>query len=442
MRPLPTPISRMQQRELTSILIKPAGPDCNMACTYCFYSGKKDLFADSRKHRMSGEVLAEMIRQFLGQAGSEAIFTWQGGEPTLMGLEFFQHAVELQQRYGCGLTVGNAFQTNGLLLDKKWASFLRKYRFLVGLSIDGPAHVHDRYRRDHSGRGTRARVADRAKLLLDSGVEVNALAVVNDYSVRFAEEIYSSFKDLGLTHMQFTPCVEMIGGHEVTLAPFSTGSEDYGRFLCTLFDLWIGDFRDGLPTTSIRLFESLLFSFAGMQPPQCTLARTCGDYVVVEHNGGVYACDFFVAPQWRLGDIMTESLSRMFDSARRREFGECKADLPALCRGCVYLACCNGGCPKDRIRTGGRVRMNHLCKGTMIFLDHAGEKMQELVRKSLQRRRETVEKGLPGGAARCGARGPGTRRAPIPGMRPEEKPGRNDPCPCGSGIKYKKCCGK
>jgi uncharacterized protein len=132
----------------------------------------------------------------------------------------------------------------------------------------------------------------------------------------------------------------------------------------------------------------------------------------------------------------------MFDSARRREFGECKADLPALCRGCVYLACCNGGCPKDRIRTGGRVRMNHLCKGTMIFLDHAGEKMQELVRKSLQRRRETVEKGLPGGAARCGARGPGTRRAPIPGMRPEEKPGRNDPCPCGSGIKYKKCCGK
>ena len=436
----------MQQRELTSILIKPAGPDCNMACTYCFYSGKKDLFADSRKHRMSGEVLAEMTRQFLGQAGSEAIFTWQGGEPTLMGLEFFQHAVELQQRYGCGLTVGNAFQTNGLLLDKKWASFLRKYRFLVGLSIDGPAHVHDRYRRDHSGRGTRARVADRAKLLLDSGVEVNALAVVNDYSVRFAEEIYGSFKDLGLTHMQFTPCVETIGGRGGTPAPFSTGSEDYGRFLCTLFDLWIGDFKNGLSTTSIRLFESLLFSFAGMQPLLCTLARTCGDYVVVEHNGGVYACDFFVTPQWRLGDIMTESLSRMFDSARRREFGECKADLPALCRECVYLACCNGGCPKDRIHTGGRERMNHLCEGTMIFLDHAGEKMEELVRKSLQRRRETAEKGLPGGAARCGtgggASGTYALRTPLPGMRPEEKPGRNDPCPCGSGIKYKKCCGK
>ena len=436
----------MQQRELTSILIKPAGPDCNMACTYCFYSGKKDLFGDSPKHRMSGEVLTEMIRQFLGQAGSEAIFTWQGGEPTLMGLEFFQHAVELQQRYGCGLTVGNAFQTNGLLLDKKWASFLRKYRFLVGLSIDGPAHVHDRYRRDHSGRGTRARVADRATLLLDSGVEVNALAVVNDYSVRFAEEIYGSFKDLGLTHMQFTPCVETIGGRGGTPAPFSTGSEDYGRFLCTLFDLWIGDFKNGLSTTSIRLFESLLFSFAGMQPLLCTLARTCGDYVVVEHNGGVYACDFFVTPQWRLGDIMTESLSRMFDSARRREFGECKADLPALCRECVYLACCNGGCPKDRIHTGGRERMNHLCEGTMIFLDHARAKIEELVRKAMQRRREAVEKGLPAEETRRdtgdGTGGTYAHRTPLPGMRSGGKPGRNDPCPCGSGLKYKKCCGK
>ncbi len=404
------------------------------------------MFGASGRHRMNDEILRNMIGQFLAQADSEAVFTWQGGEPTLMGLGFFRRAVELQKRFGRGLTVGNAFQTNGLLLDSRWTDFFREYRFLVGLSIDGPSHVHDRYRRDSGGQGTFSRVADSAGLLLDSGVDVNALAVVNDYSAQFPEEIYGFFKDMGLVHMQFTPCVEILAGSEDVPAPFSVGPEDYGRFLCVLFDLWLEDFRNGLPTTSIRLFESLLFAFAGMEPPQCTLARTCGDYVVVEHNGEVYSCDFFVTPRWRLGNLMTGDLSGMFNSPLQREFGERKAALPSPCRECPWLPYCRGGCPKDRIRLEGNERIDHLCEGTRMFLDHAGAKMEKLVRESLQRRQGEdagvrQSRQVPAGHAHTHLHPPAGMTTSA-GEGPGRKPGRNDPCPCGSGLKYKKCCGR
>ena len=291
----------MTKQPLTSILVKPAGPDCNMDCGYCFYSGKSELYPGSATHRMTDTVLEEMMRQFMNQPSPDLSLGWQGGEPTLMGLSFFERAVELEEKYGEDKTVGNGLQTNGILLDHEWATFLKKYNFLVGLSIDGPQHVHDCYRHMRSGAGTWSRISETARMLLDEGVSVNALTVVSDYSVRFPDEIYDHHRGAGLDYMQFIPCVETDPQNPQKAAPFSVSARDYGTFLCRIYDRWRQDFIDDIPQTSVRFFESLLFSYAGFTPPDCTLGETCGTYLVVEHNGDVYSCDFFVEPAWHLG---------------------------------------------------------------------------------------------------------------------------------------------
>ena len=343
-----------KKKQLDSILIKPAGPDCNMACTYCFYLEKSRLFPGSKTHRMKEEILEETIRQVMEHCDPEVSFGWQGGEPTLMGLSFFEKAVKFQERYGRGNTVGNGIQTNGLLIDKKWASFLKTFNFLVGLSLDGPEYIHDRYRCLKSGLGSWENVVACAKLLLDAGVAVNALTVVNDYSVKFPREIYEFHKDLGLTYMQFIPCVESDSRKQGKMAPFTSPSEQFGRFLCTLFDLWQADFIKGVPSTSVRYFDSLFFTYVGYPPPQCTLMPSCGVYTVVEHNGDVYSCDFFVEPKWKLGNVMNDNLSHMLNSNKQYEFGRIKADLSEYCKKCkcysavseeqriAYLYCCIG----------------------------------------------------------------------------------------------------
>jgi len=417
-------------KPLESVLIKPAGPDCNMACTYCFYLEKANLFNQAKIHRMGEDVLREMVKQVMRQSGPQVSFGWQGGEPTLMGLPFFQRAVDFQMEYGYGKTVGNGLQTNGLLIDKEWARFLKKYNFLVGLSLDGPEHIHDRYRRTRGGKGTWNRVLDSAKLMLDVGVEVNALIVVNDYSVQFPEEIYQFHKELGLTHMQFIPCVEKIPGTPSDLAPFTVPAKAYGEFLCKLFDLWMDNFVDGRPTTSIRFFDSLFYHYVGLAPPDCTLLRECGVYVVVEHNGDIYACDFYVEPEWRLGNIMKDDLIDLLNSPKQREFGRVKSQLPPECLQCSWLKYCWGGCPRERI-AGAKGRFhNHLCEAYKMFFDHADSKLQKLAEEW-----KTQQAKAP------------TKVEPAPYSKREHqeigaKVGRNDPCPCGSGLKYKKCCGR
>lgn len=403
----------MSEKILTSILVKPAGPDCTMACDYCFYREKESLFAESPIHRMSEDVLEEMIRQLMRSPSGDISIGWQGGEPTLMGLPFFQKAVDLEQRYGCGKTVGNGLQTNGMLLNREWADFFRNYNFLIGLSIDGPEHVHDCYRRMQSGGVTWQRVRDAAKLLLDAGVSVNALSVVNDYSVGFPREIYEHHKELGLPFMQFIPCVESDPAHPGSKAPFTVPAEQYGKFLCEVFDFWRADFAGDTPTTSVRFFESLLFSYAGFPPPECTLCEECGVYLVVEHNGDVYACDFFVEPSWRLGNVMQDSMHSLLNGERQTAFGRMKVQLPAICAECEWLSLCRGGCVKDRLRTG-TMKENHLCGAFKTFFAHADGEFRALVEK-WRRRQDARERAV--------------------GI------GRNDPCPCGSGKKYKKCCG-
>jgi len=288
--------TQRKQKPITTILVKPAGPDCNMNCAYCFYLDKQSLFTESKVHRMSEELLEILIRQAMEQTDDFINFGWQGGEPTLMGLDFFEKVIVLQARHQHGQLIGNGLQTNGILINPDWAKFLHQNKFLVGLSIDGPERIHDHYRRMMGGQGSWAKVRDAAKLMLDAGVEVNALTVVNDFSAQFPEEIYNFHKSLGLNYMQFIPCLEPDRAQAGQPAPFSVSAQSLGNFLVKVFDLWAADFKNGVPTTSIRFFDSVFFRYVGLEPPECTLQKECGTYVVVEHDGGVYSCDFFVEP--------------------------------------------------------------------------------------------------------------------------------------------------
>jgi len=367
-----------KKKPLSSVLIKPAGPDCNMACMYCFYRDKQAFFPGGKIHRMSDEILEETLKQVFAQPLRAVSIGWQGGEPTLMGLPFFEKAVALQIRHGKGKSVGNGLQTNGLLIDKDWALFLKKYQFLVGLSLDGPEHIHNHYRLRPGGQNSWAEVVDRARLMLDEGVEVNALVVVNDYSVQFPEEIYKFHKEIGLNHMQFIPCVETDPADTSRAAPFSAPAEGLGRFLSKLFDLWLADFQDDRPTTSIRFFDSVFYRYVDRDPPECDLRAECGNYLVVEHNGDVYACDFFVEEGWKLGNVMEGKLIHMLNSARQNEFGRIKADLPEACPACEWLRFCRGGCTKDRLRDPSDRGLNHFCQSYKTFFAHADARMRKL----------------------------------------------------------------
>jgi uncharacterized protein len=416
-----------QRKKLDSVLIKPAGPDCNMACSYCFYLDKSELFPDVKKHRMTDAMLEEVLRQLLDQPLRELSIGWQGGEPTLMGLSFFQKAVDLQQKFGRGQVVGNGLQTNGILIDQNWAEFLKTYKFLVGLSLDGPQHIHDHYRVLASGKGSWDRVVESAQLLLAIGVAVNALTVVNDFSVRFPDEIYSFHKNLGLEYMQFIPCLETDPDGPSRAAPFSVPAADYGDFLCRVFDLWIEDFSRGRPTTSIRFFDSLFYLYVNLPPPECTLLRECGNYVVVEHNGDVYSCDFFVEDRWRLGNVLEGRLLNMLNSQKQREFGEMKKNLPQACLSCEWLRYCRGGCTKDRLLDPRERKLNFFCDAFRQFFAHADGRMQILAQN--WKREQEAERLIAG------------RKPGAEGNGKQNKIGRNDPCPCGSGKKFKKCCG-
>ena len=247
----------MKHKDLNSVLVKPAGPDCNLNCTYCFYLEKAELYHQTAKHRMDEQTLEILIKQVLEQAGPSVSFGWQGGEPTLMGLPFFKKVIEFQQKYGNGKTVGNGLQTNGLLLNEEWADFLNEYNWLVGLSLDGPQYIHDYYRITQSGKPTWEIIHNNAKMLLDKGVAVNSLSCLTDHSADHIEEIYNYHKDLGFEFMQFIPIVETDKQNPKQAAQFSLSPEKYGEVLCKLWDLWIADFKNGVPTTSVRHFDSV-----------------------------------------------------------------------------------------------------------------------------------------------------------------------------------------
>ncbi len=368
-------------KPLTSVLVKPTGADCNLDCKYCFYLEKAELYPDKKTHRMSEDILEELIKQSMQQSGPDINFTWQGGEPTQMGIDFFKKIIELEIKHGKNKNIGNGLQTNGTLLDESWVDFLKEYNWLVGLSIDGPEHVHDHYRLNKDGKGSWKKVYDNAKLLIKNGVSVNALTCITNYSAKHPHEIYYFLKNIGLSWMQFIPILETDKSNSQKSAPFSVSPEAYGQFLCQIFDLWWNDYIKGTHTTSVRFIESVFFNYVGLRAPECTLQKECGSYVVAEHNGDIYSCDFFVTEKWKLGNIKSERLFDMLNSKQQNRFGRLKNVLDIDCRCCKWLTYCKGGCPKDRHNNPETLGRNHFCTSYKIFFKHADGRLSWMAKQ-------------------------------------------------------------
>ena len=353
-----------------TLLIKPSGSDCNVDCTYCFYKCRPTEIGHGRQ-RMSGEVLERLVKDYMGLRFQLSGFAWQGGEPTLMGLDFFKRAVELQKRYGvAGQEVGNSLQTNAILLNNaEWCRFLQESKFLVGVSIDGPKELHDHYRLDLGGHGTWDRVMAAIERMKEFGVEYNTLTLINRLTAEHPDEIFDFLVGLGIRYLQFIPCVE-VDPHSGAIAEFSVTPKQYGDFLCRLFDRWIAF---GPEKLSIRDFDSILTHCVGGRHTICTFDRQCSQYIVIEHTGDVFPCDFFVEPKWRLGNIFETPIEQLAACARKKEFARKKANLANKCLVCRHLAICRGGCMKDRapFDKDNYGRESYFCESYRRFFDYA-----------------------------------------------------------------------
>lgn len=381
------------------LLAKPAGSRCNLACKYCYYLEKAKLYADSPTEVMSDELLEKFIHDYIAaQTMPQVLFTWHGGETLMRPLSFYRKVIELQRKHAHGHVIDNCIQTNGTLLTDEWCEFFRQEDWLVGVSVDGPQEFHDEYRRNKGGKPSFRQVMRGIDLLNKHGVEWNALAVVNDFNADYPLDFYRFFKEIGCRYLQFTPIVERIEPHadgrmlasvdeggKGGLADFSVTPEQWGNFLCTLFDEWV---RNDVGEIFVQLFDSTLANWMGQQPGICTLAKTCGHAGAIEWNGDVYACDHFVFPAYKLGNIRTDTLAGMMYSERQRAFGQAKrAALPRQCKECLYLFACNGECPKNRFchTADGEPGLNYLCKGYHKFFAHAAPYMDWMKQQLLHK---------------------------------------------------------
>jgi uncharacterized protein len=357
-----------------SLLIKPTGPDCNIACRYCFYCRKKELFGNE-KHRMSEKVMLKLVRSYLAVDMPVHSFAWQGGEPTLMGLDFYQSLVDAQMNIGKGQTVSNALQTNGILLDDKWADFLARYKWLVGISLDGPKKYHDHYRKDLGGNGTYDRVMAGIEACKRHNVEYNILVLLNDLNSKHPDELFDFFTtETDVDFLQFVPCIET--NPDGSLTDFSVTVEEYGEFMCRIFDRWL---EYGPRKLSIRLFDSILSYIITGRHTNCTFARKCSDYMVIEHDGSAYCCDFFVEPQWKLGNIMDTPMPELINSKPKRDFARSKNKLDTRCLICRYSQMCRGGCLKDRLAVDGTfTKPSYLCSAYKRIFDYTLPKFNEI----------------------------------------------------------------
>ncbi len=384
------------------VLAKPTGAVCNLDCKYCFFLSKEALYPGSR-FRMEDDVLEAYIAQVIAsQRSSEITIAWQGGEPTLMGLDFFRRAVELAEKHRRpGTTVQHTMQTNGVLLDDSWCAFLREHRFLVGLSMDGPRRLHDAYRVDRGGGGTFDRVRRAAGRLREHGVDVNILCTVHAENTRHPLEVYRFFRDeLGARFLQLIPIVERSTPELLDVANRGWGGPtegrplyaqkgslvtersvrpaQWGKFLIAIFDEWL---RKDVGRMFVQMFEATLASFMGLPPSLCIFAETCGDALALEHNGDLYSCDHFVEPEHRLGNIRERHMLELVASEQQRAFGRAKHDtLPRYCRECDVLFACQGECPRNRFITtpDGEQGLNYLCAGYKAFFQHVDRPMRVL----------------------------------------------------------------
>jgi uncharacterized protein len=407
------------------IFAKPAGAACNLGCRYCYYLDKARLYPGDGSPRMPEDLLETYILQHIEACPDPVIrFSWHGGEPTVLGLDYFRQIVVLQRRH-CppDRRIANGIQTNGTLLDEAWCRFLAAEGFAVGISLDGPPELHDLYRVTKDQKPTHARAVRGYQLLQRHHVPCEILCVVNADNVRHPLPVYRYLKQLRAEYITFLPLVEPEPGASGGISRDSVSAGAFGAFLCAVFDEWVSQ---DIGRIKVQIFEEAARTAFGQPHTLCIFRRTCGDVPVVEHNGDFYSCDHFVDAGHRLGNIRETHLAELLESPAQRAFGQAKLDtLPRACQACEVRDMCNGGCPKNRLLQApeGDGALNYLCAGYKQFFRHCQPFVSAIAAVWQQ---QTREQRTPQ------ARPAGTRIAP--------KVGRNDPCPCGSGLKYKKCC--
>jgi uncharacterized protein len=400
-----------------NVIAKPIGPICNLDCQYCFYTEKEALFPKGHNYRMNDEILETFIQKYIkSQQLSQVPFVWQGGEPTLMGLDFYRKVVRLQNKYAHGKQITNSLQTNGTLLDDNWCEFLAHNNFLVGLSLDGPEDIHNYYRVDRKGNSTFQAVMSGLELLKKHQVDFNILACVTKHNAKRSLDVYRFFKEQGVQYIQFIPIVETqanCAAKELGLRlalPSASGQENissevtewsvepsaYGDFLIKIFNQWV---RTDVGTVFIMNFEWALSSWITGISCVCTFSKNCGRCLVIEHNGDVYSCDHYVYPDHRLGDILNTNLEQMVESENQIRFGQDKqATLPTRCRRCDVLFACHGGCPKHRFvkSKDGQSRLNYLCESYKRYFKHIAPYMKTMKQLIRQGKPATIIMDLPG----------------------------------------------
>jgi len=423
------------------IMAKPTGAICNLDCKYCFYLEKEKLYPSVKNWAMPDDVLEKYIKEYIqSQKVPEIIFAWQGGEPTLLGIDFFKKAVQLQKKYADGKKIENAFQTNGILLNDEWCSFFSENNFLIGLSIDGPREIHDKYRVHKGGQPSFDKVISGLEYLKKHKVEFNTLTCVQKDNAYRSLEVYEFLKEIGSKFMQFIPIVERKSLNEASelklvqpsykeeavVTDWSVEPLQYGKFLMEIFDQWV---RNDVGKYFVQIFDVSLGLWHGLGSSLCVFKETCGQALAMEHNGDVYSCDHFVYPENKLGNIMEESLNKIVDSEQQIQFGtDKKTKLPQFCIDCDVRFACNGECPKHRfIKTpDGEEGLNYLCEGYKYFFHGIAPYMRFMSNELANKRSpanvmmwaKEKDKGFPG-----------------------INIGRNDLCVCGSGLKFKNCCG-
>ena len=390
----------VQSKAPFHVMTKPIGPLCNLDCTYCFYLEKEALFKKGDSRRMQPDVLETYIRDYIESQPNDFVsFAWQGGEPTLLGVDYFRKAVEFQKKYANGKKIENAFQTNGTLIDDEWCEFFKQNDFLIGLSIDGPRALHDAYRIDKRRKPTFDLVMGGIKFLQKHNVRFNTLTCVNRKNMKSGKEVYKFLKSIGSDFMQFIPIVERKPGKEeeqigfwlaeppsdtmeeeddLPVTAWSVRPQYYGQFLCDIFDEWI---KEDVGKIYVQMFDTVLGKWLGVPGGLCIFSETCGSAMAIEHTGDVYSCDHYVYGKHKVGNIMEQSLGEIVESPQQKKFGNDKRDsLPKMCQECEFKFACNGGCPKQRFMKtpAGDPGLNYLCQGYMMFYKHSQAAMQAM----------------------------------------------------------------
>ena len=382
------------------VMLKPAGAHCNLACKYCYYLEKNNLYQNTPRHLMTDEMLEQFTREYIeAQTMPQVLFTWHGGEPLMRSIDFYKKALALQKKYAHGKQIDNVIQTNGTLLTDEWCEFFAKNHWLVGISIDGPQEYHDHYRVTPAGKPSWEKVMQGIQFLKKHRVEWNAMAVVNAYNAEHPLEFYHFFRNNGCQYLQFTPIVERLTEHEdgrtlasladdreIPLADASVTPQQWGNFLCTIFDDWV---RHDVGKTFVEIFDCTLANWMGVLPGICAYSKECGHAGVMEHNGDVYSCDHFVFPEYKLGNIKDQSLIDMLYGEKQQEFSRLKhTSLPRQCKECDMEFACHGECPKNRFEKDkfGEPGLNYLCKGYYLYYSHVAPYMDFMKKELLAER--------------------------------------------------------